>query len=117
MAEQSWQTIDSAPKDGRTIVAVGIRREHPDGPRRWRSCVTWYCHDPKESPAYAKGWFYAAPGYADVFEPTHWMPLPDGATGEPPASPAALSAEKRPPLGHPSVIHNPPKRPGERQQG
>jgi hypothetical protein len=71
MAE--WRTIDSAPKDGTEIVAIG-RTTH--GGSRLRASITAWYERYEDSPVWAAGWSYVAPGYADTFEPTHWMPLP-----------------------------------------
>lgn len=77
-ATPQWQPIETAPKDGTRIVAIG--RVRHDGWWRPRACVTRW-HKIEESPAYAVGWEFVSPGYADVFDPTHWMPLPDPLTG------------------------------------
>jgi hypothetical protein len=78
--EPGWQPISTAPKDGTWIVVVGpihdsdapTFRGHP------RACVSrWFREeDFRESPAYAPGWCYSAPGYSSTIQPTHWMPLP-----------------------------------------
>lgn len=68
-----WQEIETAPKDGTWIVAVGRLRNNP---LLLRACLTrWAQHT--DPPVYAEGWSYSAPGYSDLFDPTHWMPLPD----------------------------------------
>jgi uncharacterized protein DUF551 len=69
-----WHTIDSAPKDGTHIVLLGYLWGDPA--QRIRACVSWWCKAREDSPAYALGWFFSAPGYTNGFNPSHWMPLP-----------------------------------------
>lgn len=60
-----WQPIDTAPKDGTTILAV-------DGDV---IAVVWWsvaC-----DPAQWRDFGGLGAGGIDPFEPTHWMPLPE----------------------------------------
>ncbi|HYU99911.1 MAG TPA: hypothetical protein VE977_13870 [Pyrinomonadaceae bacterium] len=74
-----WRSIESAPKDGTHVVLFGTLWKDPD--QRPRACLSWWCNRREDSPAYALGWFFIAPGYADGFNPTHWQPLPDPPKG------------------------------------
>ena len=67
-----WRLIETAPKDGTRIVAIGKTK---NGHSHLRATITRW-HEMAEAPVYGVGWEYAAPGYCDLFEPTHWMPLP-----------------------------------------
>jgi len=78
MTEQTWQPIDTAPKDGSTILAVMIYREggqyggiHTirwfEGWNGWVCSSVMIAFDSKADPS-------------DAAYPSHWMPLP-----EPPA--------------------------------
>jgi hypothetical protein len=68
-----WQPIETAPKDGTEIVAVG-RLKSDERYQIRRACITrWSNGGP---PVYAEGWSFVAPGISDLFVPTHWMPLP-----------------------------------------
>jgi len=69
-----WQPIATAPKDGTEVVLLGVLWADPA--QRVRSCVSRYCLSRDDSPAYALGWYFAAPGYTSGFDPSHWMPLP-----------------------------------------
>ncbi len=73
-----WQPIETAPKDGSSILIVYICPL--DGPlvkeaQWWKR---WYTDETNQ------GWMLANldEEYGDYIEPTHWMPLP-----EPPVSP------------------------------
>ena len=63
----NWQPIETAPKDGRTILLAGgfLSDGRP-------SVRTGYWHDGKR----LKAWFDTALGRC-AMKPTHWMPLPD----------------------------------------
>lgn len=71
---QHWQPMETAPKDGTRVVLFGALQGDPN--QTPRACVSWYCRDRKDSPAYCLGWFFSAPGYTNGFQPTHWTPLP-----------------------------------------
>jgi hypothetical protein len=71
---EAWQPIETAPKEGTHIVLLGTLWNDPN--QTLRACVSWYCNDRKDSPAYCLGWFFSAPGYSNGFNPTHWMRLP-----------------------------------------
>lgn len=61
---QQWQTIDSAPKDGRCLVLVAT----DDGP-----CIERLDRDEKGN------WLHEGEPtfcHSYYFKPTHWMPLP-----------------------------------------
>lgn len=72
-----WPPIETAPKDGTPIVLFGTLWNDPA--QRPRACVSWYCLRCEDSPAHALGWFFSAPGYTNGFNPSHWMPLPQGS--------------------------------------
>lgn len=77
-----WQPIATAPKDGTHVVLFGALWNDPT--QRPRACVSWYCLRREDSPAYALGWFYTAPGYTSGFNPTHWALPP---VSDPPDEP------------------------------
>ena len=58
-----WQTIDSAPKDGRKIIVKTDNGEFVSYFKQW-----WYPYE-------IEG--FTVDGSVSV-EPTHWMPLPEG---------------------------------------
>lgn len=61
MKEENWQTIDTAPKDGSTILAY-----HADG---YFITISWQSD--------AIGW--GCSGHGDtcgMYNFTHWLPLP-----------------------------------------
>lgn len=62
----TWQTIESAPKDGTEILAW-------DGYDM--TTVSWF----QATPKYGAWHLVAAGAYAEDcdWEPTHWMPLPE----------------------------------------
>ena len=79
---EAWRPIESAPKDGRTIL-LGYFNSH----RKWRTLRgQWmseeYIAEQWEEPENGEeGWFETAVEPDDVpncwaTEPTHWMPLP-----------------------------------------
>lgn len=66
-----WQPIETAPKDGRGILAwfgkdVGVHQVAWTG--YYDDLKMWCVDDGKHGP-------YALRGYNDPY-PTHWMPLP-----------------------------------------
>jgi len=71
----NWQPIETAPKDGTSILVFGkfgadIARWNKD-PSVWDRDVDacWTVFEPDD-------YFYAI-HLLDEFEPTHWMPLPE----------------------------------------
>lgn len=90
---QAWQPIETAPKDGRTIL---LGRRNSLGNWRtmrgqWMSAeyIAEYWDDPDDA---KPGWFETAVEADDLPNcwgvlPTHWMPLP--------AAPDALSGESK----------------------
>ena len=73
-AENAWQPIETAPKDGTRIVA-GTRVNHTSGYSFWDAHVVWFDDEEGEiaSDAY-QGWAW------DDY--THWLPLPTPPEGE-----------------------------------
>ncbi len=61
-----WQPIETAPKDRRMIVVIGVWPRYTTDP--W--CVWWDSHD--------NVWMR----WDHVRSPTHWMPLPDEPKGD-----------------------------------
>lgn len=90
-AAQAWQPIETAPKDGRTLL-LGYYNSHGN----WRTMrgqwmsetyIAEHWEDPGDE---QPGWFETSVEADDMpncwrIEPTHWMPLP--------AAPDALSGE------------------------
>jgi hypothetical protein len=70
-----WQFIETAPKDGRQLLLWDGR------------AVTVGRHDPEKAP-FGSPWarLVLTDYYSNIFQPTHWMPLP-----EPPALKAVES--------------------------
>lgn len=77
-AAQAWESIDTAPRDGTEIVLFGNLKSDPKGKKR--ACLSWWSDDENKAPAYAVGWQWSTPGYADLFEPTHWRHQPPKET-------------------------------------
>lgn len=71
-----WRPIETAPKDGTPIVALGY-------PCHFRhhlfACITFWANE-RQPPAHIDGWFFSSPGYADAFDPIAWLPLPAAPT-------------------------------------
>ena len=66
----TWQPIETAPKDGREVLALGLRHGdygYTDDEKGWTG-IRWM----------NKGWQETKPTgrYSNGFTPTHWMPLP-----------------------------------------
>jgi hypothetical protein len=84
-----WQTIDTAPKTGRTLL-LG----YPNSLGKWRTVrgqwmsdeyIAQYWEEPDDVEA---GWFETCVEADDPpncwrIEPTHWMPLPPPPTEQP----------------------------------
>jgi hypothetical protein len=60
---EAWQPIETAPKDGSSILAIWRWGDNPDNGAETHMVVRW-C-----------GW-WDAQGFTQP-EPTHWMPLPE----------------------------------------
>lgn len=79
----SWQTIETAPKDG-TIIDVYVSDD--EFPMRWtdvkwckpeHQCISDYCDScPDDMNKYAWREPYSRYEY-EIPKPTHWMPLPE----------------------------------------
>lgn len=69
----AWQPIETAPKDGTPVVLIGTLQSDP---RRIRACLTQWYENERDSPCWAVGWCFAAPGFMDLFVPTHWTRPP-----------------------------------------
>ena len=59
-----WQTIDSAPKDGREFLAYWSNMR---GAFEFIQPMKWH-----------EGKFVISWDHDDDIDPTHWMPLPEG---------------------------------------
>jgi hypothetical protein len=77
---QTWQPMETAPKDGREVIlAVKVRAGMPG------KCLVGHWmpggHCVEDHPAIERGWyFWNGLLFDGPAEPTHWMPLP--AAGE-----------------------------------
>ena len=73
-----WQPIDTAPKDGRTVIVYqpGYSWRYPS-PRHAEEVAIAYWRQPG-NPERAPEWIWGT----RIYRPTHWMPLPS-----PPAPP------------------------------
>jgi hypothetical protein len=78
MSGNSWRPIETAPKGDQSILAA-----QPFGEGQWR--ITTMLWSPK-----SQLWRADVHSFV-VFQPTHWMPLPDPP--KPDASSALQSAE------------------------
>lgn len=82
MCESSWRSIETAPKDGRTLL-LGYYNSHGN----WRTMrgqwmsedyIAEHWEDPDDE---QPGWFETSVEADDIpncwrIEPSHWMPLP-----------------------------------------
>lgn len=70
--EQSWRTIETAPKD-RRILVYGCEFK-----RHWFGTAYWFQGVPGDGEGWITSSFYTMPvnDCAGGFTPTHWMPLP-----------------------------------------
>lgn len=78
--EREWRGIESAPRDGTSILAC-IPRFRP-------SQVQWLCHDDKcgwarDPEDYPDEDSFATEFHSSDYCPTAWMPLPEGPTQSP----------------------------------
>lgn len=69
---ETWQPIETAPKDGTPIDLWGVNHLHPAKTGRRATNVTWgrvrdWMGNERDD------WQH---GHPEDFEPTHWMPLP-----------------------------------------
>ncbi len=80
---REWQPIETAPKDGRTLLLGYL-----NGANRWRTMRgQWYSNDlimmdMEEPDDHEEGWYETSveadePPNVWTTNPTHWMPLPD----------------------------------------
>lgn len=75
--KSEWQPIETAPKDGTSVLIIGAA---------WREPVIsrWYVHylhgkpDPRRPPEWEQQDMCGGFGsYNGPIHPTHWMPLPE----------------------------------------
>jgi hypothetical protein len=78
-----WKTIDSAPKDGTTIILFCPQGDGNPG-SEWRVTSGEWCDEPGCDNGYGEevrgftGWLSWDGGFSeDTMMPTHWMPLPN----------------------------------------
>jgi len=70
LGRYEWQPIETAPKDGRSIIiAINIATDE-FGPRI--ACGSWQ--------RLAETWFGTCGSSLVIYNPTHWMPLPAAPT-------------------------------------
>lgn len=72
----TWQPIESAPKDGTHILAVGLWAGEINGPHFGECiCVIRWDGGTTDYPGYE--WSVTGTdAYSAWLKPTHWMPLP-----------------------------------------
>lgn len=73
-----WYPIETAPKDGTTVM--GFDPKYPmfcDAARIVQWTTTGTSIEDEEEEGRAQGWTGPRDGFVGDFEPTHWMPLPD----------------------------------------
>jgi len=70
-----WQTIDSAPKDGTSILALDPDMHGRPFTARWAKAFS-----PDHYVESHSGWY--AEGYDKRCKPTHWQPLPQPPQAE-----------------------------------
>jgi hypothetical protein len=68
-AEREWRPIETAPKDGRTILVY--RRCHD-----WDVLGTAYWAGSEHLAGWISSGIHEPPGNLGLAAPTHWMPLP-----------------------------------------
>lgn len=77
--KNNWQTMDTAPKDGTSIIVFGAYCEHPDRRYSFVWIVKWSESEREVSAGdglyrrVMRGSWGTPPC---EFHPTHWMPLP-----------------------------------------
>lgn len=79
-APRLWHPIETAPKDREIVLLGNLPSDRSPGMFEVRSCVSKWFSDEEKYP-YFVGWLYQAPGYTDMFVPTHWSELPDAKAG------------------------------------
>lgn len=76
---ETWQPIETAPKDGTPILVWADGYE-------WPEVIRWYAYDPEDAAEIGElgYWHYAeetlAESYDWLHEVTHWRPLPAAPT-------------------------------------
>jgi hypothetical protein len=71
--DAGWLPIESAPKDGTEILALGYLEGYP----QLRAAITHWSEEPILPYCIKQGWTWMSPGYTSSFKPTLWMPLPE----------------------------------------
>ena len=83
LAAREWQPIETAPKDGRSML-LG----YPNGAGKWRTVRGQWFSDAEIAETWEEdgdeGWYETSVECEDLpncwaIEPTHWMPLPAAA--------------------------------------
>lgn len=84
---QQWQSIETAPKDGRTLL-LGYRNSSD----KWRTVRgQWFTSEEisewENADDFEASWYETSvendePPNCWLINPTHWMPLPDAPKGE-----------------------------------
>ena len=74
-----WQPINTAPKDGTRVLLVqgdliGVGRWHLEESGHWATISEKGGKRTQEWEDTSSGWWEDVP--QDMYEPTHWMPLP-----------------------------------------
>ena len=78
----AWQLIETAPKDGTTVLLYIAHLSHEIPIAGYFHGRDYYERE-YDDPEYMEAGWYVSYGYDDwhgahdvTFEPTHWMPLP-----------------------------------------
>ena len=69
-----WQDIETAPKDGTRFRGRQRRVNRLTGKMYYWRRITWYG---KTSHVPLYGWCCGQGENVDLWQPTHWMPLPE----------------------------------------
>lgn len=73
-----WQPMDTAPKNAKILISCLVKRT---GYRVTPCVYKW--HKTNDDDRYKKEWwsdggdYYGIKWLSDIYEPTHWMPLPE----------------------------------------